>query len=130
MSATSCHIMSLHMAAVLSQMTSRHLQSPTETKLHLPLAHFRSHFGLCTCRFALQAPACRLAGVYVIRHNSSGSPLPSDWEEQATTALSTHPPWAAACLLHLDLLTKEVKHCKYILKTPRLVNTVRNDYRL
>lgn len=45
--------------------------------------------------------------------------LPLDWEEQATTPLSTHPPWAAAFTLHLDLLTKEAKSCKYILKNTR-----------
>lgn len=54
--------------------------------------------------------------------------LPLGWEEQATTVLGTHPHRAAAFSPHLELLTREVKHCKYILKTPRLVNAARKDY--
>lgn len=85
-------------------------------------AQLRSHLGR---GFALRAPARRLAGVTSL---DICSLLPLDWEEQATTVPSTHPPWAAAFILQLDLLPKEVKHCKYILKTPRLVNAARNDY--
>lgn len=90
---------------------------PIKTELHLPLALLRSDFGLCRCRFTLQAPTCHLAGVDAIITQLVWSPLSLDWEEQATTVLSPHPHWAAAFLLHLELVTEEVKHCKYIFKT-------------
>lgn len=51
-----------------SHMASRNLNSPIKTELPLPLAHFRSDFGL---RFALQAPARHLARVSIIRNDQS-----------------------------------------------------------
>lgn len=98
---------------------------PMETELHLPLAHLRSDLGLCKCRTALWAPACRLAAVDITVTQWVCSPLPLPWEE--LQAYSAQPGWAAAFIPHLDLVTEEVKHCKYILKT-WLVNTARNDY--
>lgn len=98
---------------------------PMEAELHLPSAHLRSGLGLGSCRIALQAPACCLAAAGIIVMQWACSPLL--WEEQAVSVLSTQPRRAAAFIPHLDLVTEEIKHCKYILKT-RLVNTARNDY--
>lgn len=74
-----------------SHRAATRLSPPIKTELHLPLALLRSDFGLCRCRFALQAPACHLAGFDAIITQLVWSPLPLDWEEQATTLLSPHP---------------------------------------
>lgn len=102
------------------QLPHTHFMWPQDTftlpELLLPSGHSRPEFGLW---FALQAPAmpfdrglCHCAKLIC-------SLLPLGWEGQATALLSTHPPWAAAFILHLDLLSKETRSCKCILKTPK-----------
>lgn len=65
-----------------SHRAAKRLSPPIKTELHLPLALLRSDFGLCRCRFTLQAPTCHLAGVDAIITQLVWSPLSLDWENK------------------------------------------------